>query len=318
MSTETSVIKWLLDSDPAIRWQVLRDLGDSTASTAELCRTDRSLIAVSGWGARLLATHTPDGHWGTFPGVGHHEVDLFTLQLLREFGIDPVDDRVRKAITRTRDRVTWGAEFNNRPFFDGETEPCINGLVLAIGAYFGEPSDALANRLLTEQLDDGGWNCEAPPSIRSSFDTTICVLEGLREYERARGTSAGLTGAREKAENYLLERGLMRSLSTGEIISHRWGRFHFPTRTRYDVLRALEYFAGTGDRPDPRVHDAVELIRERRHGNGRWPQSAPDSTFQPIREDRGRGSASRWNTLRAMRVLKWADAAPAESDRSVP
>ena len=305
MSSDNAVVRWLLDSDPSIRWQVLRDLLDAPP---ELVNAERSRIAAEGWGAHLLGQQTEDGHWGGSTESEHHEADLFTLQLLREFGVDQSDERMRNAIARTRDRVTWGAEFGDSPFFEGETEPCINGLVLAIGAYFGVASESLVGRLLGEQLDDGGWNCEAPPSIRSSFDTTICVLEGLAEYERTTGAAPDVTAARKRAETYLLERGLMRSLSTGDIITHRWGRFHFPTRTRYDVLRALDYFRATDAAPEPRLRDAIDLVRERRHGNGRWPQSAPNSTWVPIAMDNGRGTPSRWITLRAMRVLRWADA----------
>jgi hypothetical protein len=176
VSGSMSVIEWLLDSDPSIRWQVMRDLiAESDATVAR----ERSRVATEGWGARLLDLQGSDGHWGGAAFVPRAWISTQdTLQLLRDLGVDPANDRVRRAIDRVRGRCTWGAEFDDSPFFEGEVEPCINGRVLAIGAYFGEASDRLAGRLLREQLSDGGWNCDAPPSQRSSFHTTICVLEG--------------------------------------------------------------------------------------------------------------------------------------------
>ena len=202
---------------------------------------------------------------------------------------------------------------NNRPFLDGETEPCINGRILAIGAYFNSPNHALARQLLAEQLDDGGWNCEAwpfsspkrPVSTRSSFHTTMCVLEGLLEYERAGGKSAAVTKARKRAEEYLLQRRLFRSLRTGEIIDKRWLRFTFPTFWHYDVLRGLDYLRDAGIRPDSRVQEAVEVVLQRRHQNGRWPLNLLHREQIPLQLETNVGGASRWNTLRALRVLRW-------------
>src|SRR5262249_47912149 len=149
---------------------------------------------------------------------------------------------------------------DNRPFLHGETEPCINGRILGLGAYFKEPNDALARQLVSEQLEDGGWNCAAPKSRRSSFHTTICVLEGLLDYERAGGKSAAVTKARKRAQNYLLERSMFRSLRTGGVIDKRWLRFSFPTFWHYDVLRGLDYLRSAGVKIDSRVREAVEIV----------------------------------------------------------
>jgi hypothetical protein len=213
---------------------------------------------------------------------------------------------------------------NNRPYFHGETEPCINGRILGLGAYFKEPNDALANQLLGEQLEDGGWNCEAwpflspkrPPSRRSSFHTTICVLEGLLDYERAGRKSAAVTKARKRAENYLLERRMFRSLRTGKVIDERWLRFSFPTFWHYDVLRGLEYLRNAGIKPDRRVRDAIKVVIERRHQNGRWQLNLLHPEHIPLQMETDVGSASRWNTLRSPRpalvqqlnalVVSWA------------
>ena len=227
-----SVIEWLLDSDPSIRWQVMRDLIDEPDAAVT---RERSRVAAEGWGARLLDLQGSDGHWGGAAFVPHAWISTNdTLQLLRDLGIDPTSDRVRRAIAQVRDRCTWGAEFGDSPFFEGEVEPCINGRVLAIGAYFGEASDRLADRLLQEQLSDGGWNCNAPPSLRSSFHTTICVLEGLLEYERAKGPVPDVTAARLRGQEYFLERRLFRSRSTGEIVVDRKLRTPLP----WTILRA--------------------------------------------------------------------------------
>jgi hypothetical protein len=206
------------------------------------------------------------------------------------------------------DRVDKGLVFkplNNRPYLHGETEPCINGRILGIGSYFKEPNDALAKQLLGEQLEDGGWNCEAPKSQRSSFHTTICVLEGLLEYERARGKSVAVTRARKRAENYLLERRMFRSLRTGEVINKRWLRFSFPTFWHYDVLRGLDYLRNAGIKPDSRVAEAIRTVTERRHQNGRWPLNLLHPEEIPLEMETAVGKASRWNTLRALRVLRW-------------
>ncbi len=304
-------LKWLLDSDPAIRWQVMRDL---TAETPSAIAAERSRIATEGWGARLLALQSPSGSWGG-PRLAGFRPDLrkedrvllftfYTLVVLMDLGLDPASRQARKMI----DRVEKGLVFkplNNRPFLHGETEPCINGRILAIGAYFRKPNDQLAQQLLSEQLDDGGWNCEAPKSKCSSFHTTICVLEGLLEFERAGRKSAALTKARKKAENYLLERSMFRSLRTGEIINKHWLRFSFPTFWHYDVLRGLDYLRNAGVKPDSRVREAVEIVMKRRHQNGRWPLNLLHPEQIPLEIETGVGSASRWNTLRALRVLRW-------------
>ncbi|MEQ1912638.1 MAG: hypothetical protein ABMA15_27720, partial [Vicinamibacterales bacterium] len=235
----TNVLDWLLDSDPSIRWQAMRDLLDESPATVA---RERSRVALEGWGARLLDLQGPDGHWGGAAFVPRAWIStLDTLQLLRNLGVDPASDRVRSAIGQVREQCTWGKEWGDSPFFEGEVEPCINGRVLAMGAYFGETSDRLLGRLLREQLSDGGWNCDAPPSQRSSFHSTICVLEGLLEYETANGPRPDVTLARLRGQDYFLERRLFRSRSTGQIISHdrktrsaaAWSQFSFPTRWHY-------------------------------------------------------------------------------------
>jgi len=301
------VLRWLLDSDPSIRWQVLRDL---MAEPDEVVTRERSRVASEGWGTRLLDLQGPDGHWGggAFTNPGWTST-FYTLLLLRDLGLDPAGERARRAIGLVRDCCTWGPEFGDSPFFEGEVEPCINGRVLALGAYFGEASERLLDRLLGEQLEDGGWNCEAPPSRRSSFHSTICVLEGLLAYEKAKGATTAVREARLRGQEYLLERGLVRSLSTGKVIDPAWLQFSFPTRWHYDVLWGLDYFrragrAGRADvEPDPRLAEAIDLVEKKRDGDGRWPLENVHAGEVHFEMEDGAGEPSRWNTLRALRVL---------------
>jgi hypothetical protein len=298
-------MQWLLDSDPAIRWQVMRDL---IGEPAEVVAVERSRVAAEGWGARLLGQQRPDGNWGDDIATPRWRSNLFTLLLLRNLGLEPTSERARTAVGLVRDRVTWGPEFGNSPFFEGEVEPCINGHVVALGGYFGETSDRLVDRLLGEQLTDGGWNCEAERgSVRSSFHTTICVLEGLLEYEKASGATTAVTDARARAHEYLLARRMFRRLSSGEVIDPRWMRFTFPTLWHYDVLRGLHYLRDAAVKPDERVAEAVRLVAERRQPDGRWLNDEPHRDAIHGLEG-GPGQPSRWNTLRALRVLNWYSA----------
>jgi hypothetical protein len=305
-------LEWLLDSDPAIRWQVMRDLtGEAPGAIA----AERSRVATEGWGARLLALQDLDGNWGDGASRPKWHSTLYTLLLLRDMGLDPASEQARGSVDLVRDKFTWGQEFGDTSFFAGEVEPCINGGVLALGGYFGEASDRLpdrlVDRLLGEQLEDGGWNCEAPKSRRSSFHTTICVLEGLLEYEKAKGATAAVTEARIRGQEYLLERRIFRRLSTGEVVEPQWMRFSFPATWHYDVLRGLDYLRSAGVEPDERVGEAVRLVAAARQQDGRWllqnPHVDPPRWWSyPIDFDMegGEGEPSRWNTLRALRVLR--------------
>ena len=294
---------WLLDTDPSIRWQVMRDLSDTPA---EIVAAERSRVASEGWGPRLLDQQRPDGHWGDGVTTPLWWSNLYTLLFLRDLGLDPLSVRARTAIDRVRSNVTWGPGFGDSPFFEGEVEPCINGRVVALGAYFGERSDHLVDRLLSEQLVDGGWNCEAERgSVRSSFHTTICVLEGLLAFEQAFGATSAVTDARRRAEEYLLERRLLRRLSTGHIIDSTWTQFGFPTLWHYDVLRALDYLRAAGAQPDARVAEAIAIVLERRQGDGRWLLDVRHRNTLHEELAGTVGAPNRWITLRALRVLDW-------------
>jgi hypothetical protein len=309
-----SVMEWLLDSDPALRWQVMRDLG---GESVDVVSAERERVAVEGWGAQLLALQDTDGRWdgGTYrpgwvddtkPFFDAWTATHFSLQLLRDLGVDPASREARLAVSLVRHNVRW--EAIDAVYFDGETEPCINGIALASGAYFGEAVDGILDRLLMGQLDDGGWNCWAEHGATvSSFHTTICVLEGLFEWQRARGSSeTTLETARRKGEEYLLDRGLFRARSTGKIIDPRFTMFSFPTRWYYDVLRGLDYFRWVGATADSRCAEAIELVAAKRDDVGRWPLENIHQGPTSFGMEGPEGFPSRWNTLRAMRVLTWA------------
>jgi hypothetical protein len=308
-----TVVDWLLDSDPALRWQVLRDLTDAAPGDVA---AERDRVAVEGWGARLLALRADDGQWAggaCFPAdfrgdfsAGQPWTSTFpTLALLRELGVDPDNEQVRDTIALVADNCRW--EHDGQRFFDGEVEPCINGRTAAVGAYFGVDVDGIIARLVGEQLADGGWNCEVENgSVRSSFDTTLCVLDGLLQHELATGGSPESVAARRGGEEYLLERHLLRRLSTGEIPQPSWLEFSFPTWWHYDVLRALDYFRATGDKPDSRVAEAVDLVRSKQQPDGTWLLENTHPGAVHFTMEDGDGTPSRWNTLRATRVLDWA------------
>ena len=376
-----TVVDWLLDSDPAIRWQVMRDV---TEQPSDVVAAERSRVATEGWGARLLALQDTDGQWGRdvlpassedagdgLPDVatrklllelqsvsldqlaGYLELDAealvawendphpnpedegiekyraalnwmrnsigtlkpswtsttYTLLLLRDMGLDPASDQARRAVGLVRDNSRW--DHDGQRYFDGEVEPCINGKTVALGAYFDQDVAGVVERLLGEQLDDGGWNCEAERgSIRSSFNTTIAVLEGLLEYERALGLAADVTAARLTAQEYLLERRMLRRLATGEIADPAWSEFSFPTYWHYDVLRGLSYLRSAGVEPDERCAEAIDLVETKRDPQGRWPLENSHPGRVHFDMDEGDGKPSRWNTLRAMRVLDWHEGNP--------
>jgi len=315
-----TVLDWLLDSDPSIRWQVLQDLADAPV---DVVASERARVATEGWGARLLDLRDADGLWeggALFPAGWRGSSDdpsaenygqpwtatEPTLTLLRLFGVDPDDERVRQAVAQVKADCRW--EHEGQAFFAGEVEPCINGRTVALGAHFGEDVEGIVSRLLDDQLEDGGWNCEAEfGSVRASFDSTINVLEGLLAHERATGGSAASMTARRRGEAYLLERNLFRRQSTGEAVKPTYLQFSFPTRWHYDVLRGLEHFRAVGDPPDERLDEAVHLLRSKQQTDETWllENTHPGKVHFELEE--GDGRPSRWNTLRALRVLRWYD-----------
>ena len=302
-----NVNDWLLDSDPAIRWQVMRDLTDAPPADVAV---ERARVAREGWGAQLLAAQDPDGRWseGTFAPRWIGTFD--TLHLLYVFGPEPESEEVQRAIAPVHEAARWDYDPSFR-FFDGEVEPCINGRTVAIGAYFRQDVRGIVDRLLTEQMDDGGWNCEQENgSTRGSFDSTLNVLEGLLEYERSTGADRDVGAARARGEEYLLDRRLLHRLSDGEIPQKRWLYPGFPNGWFYDIARALDYMRLARPAPDERMTEALHILESKRDDEGRWPLDHAYHDRLLVDFGEAEGDPSRWITLRALRVLRWAEGSP--------
>jgi hypothetical protein len=305
--TDQSVVDWLLDSDPSIRWQVMRDLTDAPPNAMA---AERARVAHEGWGAGLLALQTPEGSWGGDSASSQWASSpewtcVVALVWLRDMGLDPSSEEARHSAGLVRDKVTW-RWWDNHPFFEGEVEPCINGRVVTIGSYFGQDVERLVDRLLGEQMADGGWNCEQENgSTRGSFHTTINVLEGLLEHERATGGTAESRAARLRGQEYLLQRRLLHRLSTGDVVDPAFTQLSFPTGYHYDILRALDYLRSADAPADGRAVEAARILESKRDADGRWPLENPHPDQLDVGVGEAEGKPSRWITLRALRVLRW-------------
>jgi len=312
---DATVTDWLLAGDPAVRWQVMRDLLGAPA--AEVA-TERARVIHEGWGAALMAARDPDGGWaraafwpeGFTPEDWEREGQPWTatfpvLTLLRDLGAVPTDPELASALDAIERSVLW--EEGGQPFFVGEVEPCINGRVVALSVWAGRDAGPIVERLLSEQLSDGGWNCEVERGATvSSFDTTINVLEGLAAFRDVAASPSRIDEAMRAGEEYLLKRGLFRRLSTGKVIDPGYLELSYPPQWHYDVLRALDYLRGAGRAPDPRASEAIEVVRSKRLPDGRWsleriPRGRTHVDLEPV------GEPSRLITVRALRVLRWWD-----------
>jgi len=320
MASKDAAIDWLLSSDATIRWQTMRDLLNVPESE---WAAERRKVEVEGWGAKLLSYQDEDGQWagGSFipRDVPWSEwktcgqpwtATCHTLTQFREFGLDPSSESAKRTVDLVGKNSRW--DEGQQPYWQGEVEECINGRTVADGAYFGVDISHIVNRLLGERLEDGGWNCErANGSVRSSFHTTLSVLDGLLEYEKATGGTPESVAARKAGEEYLLKRHLLRRLSTGAVVDEEFLKLLHPNRWHYDILHALDYFRSqsllTGEGPDPRLKEAIELVRAKKLDDGRWPleRELRGKIWFPVND--GVGKPSPWITLRALRVLKWWD-----------
>jgi hypothetical protein len=332
------VVRWLLQGDPAIRWQVLRDLVDGSETEVA---TERSRVEREGWGARLLARRAPDGLWAN--GACFPDTAAFALATARALAAgeppppwpspDPEPEPAGQPWTATypvlRDLCALGVprespvmqetarlvarncrwEYDGLPFFAGEVDCCINAGTIVIGTYLGVDVGPVVERLVADQMPDGGWNCwaETRPAP-SSFASTLDVVDALLRWERHTGGTEEVRQARRDGEEYLLRRSLLRSLRTGEVVDPRWTSFAYPPRWHYDLLKATEYFALRGGTPDPRLAEAIECVRATRRPDGRWLLENTHAGAVHFRFEEPDGTPSRWNTLRALRVLRWYDA----------
>ncbi|MFD4636591.1 squalene cyclase [Lentzea sp. NPDC058436] len=303
---------WLLEADPALRWQVERDL---VGAPEEVWRATRALVAVEGFGARLLAAQGDDGMWagGAFFPAGFDGTEegqpwtatTWSLTSLREWGLDPAVLVERRTVELLDAGCRW--EYQGLPYWGGEVDCCINSWTLANGVWLGVPVDGIASWFVEHQLGDGGWNCEwVEGSVRSSFHSTLNSLKGLLAHELATGGTVESRAARGLGEEYLLERGLMRRLSTSEVVGEWATTFRSPFRWGYSVLNAMEYFRAAGRRGS-RMAEAVEVIRGARQADGTWLQGGRHPGRVWFETDVAAGEPSRWLTFYALRVLEWWD-----------
>lgn len=317
---EPASVEWLCDADPALRWQVERDLEGKPATVWE---ATRARIATEGFGAGLLAHQDPDGQWAGgafFPAPGHPTAapedddgqpwtaTTWSLTTLRDWGMDAAVLRERGTAELLGTNCRW--EYHDLPYWGGEVDCCINAFTLGNGVWLGVDVEVIANWFVEHRMPDGGWNCEwENGSTRSSVHSTLNSLKGLLDHQVATGGTAATREARRSGEEYLLERHLFRRLSTGEPIAPWVSRFTYPFRAYYSVLNAADYFRRAalldGTPPDPRIGEAIGLIRAARRPDGRWLQSPrhPGAVWFEI--DVPAGQPSKWLTFHAMRVLEW-------------
>jgi hypothetical protein len=325
MAIEQRLLDWMLDSDPTLRWQVERDLA---GSPQEVWGATRARIATEGFGAELLAVQDPDGQWAGgayFPGDFDFEgpegasdagqpwtATTWTLNTLRDWGLDAA------ALAGTAEKLDANArwEYENLPYWGGETDCCINAFTLANGAWLGADVSSLPQWFIDRRMADGGWNCEwVEGSTRSSFHSTLNSLKGILYYESVTGGSDELRAARHGGEEYLLERRLLRKLSTNEPVGGWATHFAYPFRWIHSALNATDYFRsaslldGTG--PDPRLADAIGVIRDARQPDGTWQQERRHPGRAWFEIDVPVGEPSPWVTYYATRVLDWWDEAQA-------
>jgi hypothetical protein len=323
MTLDPALLDWMLDTDPALRWRVERDLADAPR---EVWVATRARVATEGFGARLLELQDPDGQWAGgayFPkdfdfhgpeaaeGAGQpYTATTWSLNALRDWGLDA------SALAGTAELLAGSSrwEYNDLPYWGGEVDCCINAFTLANGTWLGADVAGIAQWFLGHRMADGGWNCEwVEGSTRSSFHSTLNSLKGLLYYEVATGGSEALREARRAGEEYLLERRLMRSLSTGELVGSWVTRFVYPFRWFYSVLKAADYFRAAslrdGTIPDPRLADAIETIRSARGPDGTWMQERRHPGRVWFEVDVPAGEPSPWLTFYGTRVLTWWDKA---------
>jgi hypothetical protein len=321
VKADAEVVEWMLHTDPALRWQVERDV---VGAPSEVWEATRARVATEGFGARLLAEQGDDGQWeggAYFPAgfFGSAEAEqpgqpwtatTWTLKDLREWGLDA--QRLAGTAEKLAAHSRW--EYDDLPYWGGEVDVCINAYTLATGAWLGVDMSALAAWFRDHRLADGGWNCEAEEgrSERSSFHSTLNAIRGLLQYEQLTADDRARE-ARHGGEEYLLERHLLRRLSTGEEVGDFVGRFLYPNRHVYSALVALDYFREAaqhdGTAPDPRLREAVDLVRASRRGDGTWLQGGRLPGRRWFEIDVEEGEPSPWLTLFGTRVLRWWDAA---------
>ncbi len=300
-----TVIDWLLKGDPSIRWQTQRAL---LHLGPEVYEHERLRIRRTGWGKQLLSKQGADGNWGGGIYSPKWTSTTYTLLLLRDMGLSHEDPQAQRGCRNFLFRELERDGGINLFKSIGYSELCINGMLLSLLSYFRSPDSRVhdvASFLSEQQMPDGGWNCEAVHgATHASFHTTISVLEGLREYADCHGSTPKISQAVDRAHEFLLQHQLYRSHRTGRVVDSEMTRLHFPPRWHYDILRGLDYFRSMGVKPDPRMADAIAVLKSRQGEDRRWNLNKP-WTGRAFFDLERPGEPSRWNTLRALRVLQW-------------
>ena len=317
---DDALTAWLLDSDPALRWQVERDV---LGAAPEVWEATRARVVTEGFGAELLARQDADGQWAGgafFPadfdfddreeGSQPWTATTWTLNSLREWGVDPAVLRQRRTVELLDRNSRW--EYDDLPYWAGEVDCCINAWTVANGVWLGTDISGLVDWFVEHRLPDGGWNCDwVEGSQRSSFHSTLNSLKGLLAHEAATGGTDGTRAARRSGEEYLLQRNLFRRWSTGEPVGPWLDQFKYPPRWTYSVLNAADYFREAslldGAAPDPRMAEAMELIRTARQPDGTWLQGGRQPGQVWFEVDVPAGEPSKWLTLIGIRTLDWWD-----------
>ncbi len=306
------IISWLLEGDPSIRWQVQRDLLNVSPAKYE---SERKKIAKEGWGARLLALQESNGHWSGGIYSPKWTSTTYTMLTLRQLGLPPNNPQAKRACELFLDEGFYtdgGINFFSYSWKRSET--CVTGMILALLAYFrysDERIHSIASYLINQQMPDGGWNCQLyKGATHSSFHTTILALEGLYEYKCTYPEKKKkISQVRERGHEFLLAHRLYKSHRTGKIFDEAMTRMPFPHRWRYDFIRALDYFRTCNAPREERMSDAIELLQKKQKKDGLWPLNSGMSgrKYFDLEEV---GQPSRWNTLRALRVLNWWNESP--------
>ncbi len=305
---------WLMEGDPAVRWQTMRDLLDAPEQE---WRAEQQRTLTEGWGARFLALQDPDGRWGGGIYSPKWVSTTYTLLTLISIGIPsehPAAQKAAQLVLYDMLGETCDAHFQKNL---AALDRCIVGMVLQISVYFGIADvstpggavDLILDNLLSERMPDGAWNCRRlrhPRPHHSSFHTSMNVLEGLRTYFEHCGAAGreDVLAAERGALEWMLQHRLYQSDHTGEVIDPKFTLLSFPFHWHYDLLRGLDYFARAGAPRDSRLQDAIDLLNHRRRKDGRWPVQQRYSGRVFFHMEKA-GEASRWNTLRALRVLRW-------------
>ncbi|MDA3893610.1 MAG: hypothetical protein PF517_18245 [Salinivirgaceae bacterium] len=304
MASITEIINWLLEGDVSIQYQVFRDLLSEEKPQLQ------NRIAIDGWGATYLSKRKPDGHWGMKFYQPKWTSSHYTLMDLRNLCISPKNQLIRESINMIATHEKGHDGGINPSGTVNESDVCINGMFLNYACYFGAEEEKLksvVDFILSQKMPDGGFNCRLNRSgaKHSSLHTTLCTIEGITEYEQ-NGYSyrlSELKQAQQSSVDFILQHQLFKSDKTGKIIHHSFLRLPYPGRWRYDTLRALDYFQYSRAKWDDRMQDALDILLKKQNKDGTWNVQAKHPGKVHLEMEKA-GTPSRWNTLRALRVLK--------------